>query len=255
MKVLIAYFSSTGNTEKVAELISNEMQKRGHKVFYERIKAVKPKAWYIQVMRDAPKYLSLGFGIMFNFWHKRYIQSYRQLEDDIIPLQYEDVSEFDALFIGSPKWTQISFPVARYLKSVKGLQHKKVGLFATFAGPPLQRFELNLIFKTMERFLTQRKATVIDSIGISSARHPNPALMPFFWLASIIRFGRSIRHFTINSQYSKDGILRVCDAVEEAIKKHIQKSGIVQNDDQSVLDAACQKQDKKKSSDYRGVTA
>lgn len=66
-------------------------------------------------------------------WHRIYFQP----EQSIRPLANPDVSGFDLVLLGTPKWLYISYPVARWLSTVKGLDGKKVAAFATFCGPPL----------------------------------------------------------------------------------------------------------------------
>ena len=79
------------------------------------------------------------------WWQKRYFQP----EDDLLPPAFPDVSEFHHVCIGGPKWAYTAYPVARYLKEIKGLENRNVSAFATFGGPPLKVMELDLIFTPM----------------------------------------------------------------------------------------------------------
>lgn len=157
MEILIAYFSRTGHTRKLVEEIEKELIRRGHSVKYEVINPTKSNSWITDVLLDAPRWLSIGMSLVSNRWLERHINNYKQVEVEINELQYPDVSKFDIVCIGTPKWTQISFPVARYIQIAQGIQGKGVAVFSTFAGPPLKRFELALVFQTMRRFLEKKE--------------------------------------------------------------------------------------------------
>jgi hypothetical protein len=50
------------------------------------------------------------------FWHRRLFQP----EQAIRPLAIADVSGFDLVLLGTPKWLYLSYPVARWLATVCG---------------------------------------------------------------------------------------------------------------------------------------
>ena len=77
---------------------------------------------------------------------------------------YQTYSTIEYFRIGGPKWARISYPVARYIHSVKGLKGKRVASVSTFGGPPLNVFELELIEMSMERSLTEAGASVISHL-------------------------------------------------------------------------------------------
>ncbi len=219
MEILLSYFSRTGYTEKLAMAIGYELRSRGHTLEIEVIKPAVYYSWLRELARDFPRYPSIGCGLVSSSWRRHHIETYYQVEEDIQPLKYPDVSGFERICIGGPKWAQISYPVARYLQTVRGIRGKKVGTFATFGGPPLESFELELIEKPMARLLERMGAEVVANLGVSSAYH-EASLMPLFRLLSLLRFGRSIEDFTLGSEYAATGIQRFCnDLLEEIAAK------------------------------------
>ena len=112
MKILVAYFSNTGNTEKLAQAIHKELVRRGHAVEFEKIKPAIAYSWLREIARDFPRYPSIALALLSGAWMRHHIQTYNQVEEDIQALKYPDISEFNRICIGGPKWTQISFPVA-----------------------------------------------------------------------------------------------------------------------------------------------
>ena len=55
MKILIAYYSRTGGTEKLAEAIKKEFETRGHSVDVEKVKPIKEHSflgwWHIRMVK------------------------------------------------------------------------------------------------------------------------------------------------------------------------------------------------------------
>ncbi|MDD2697091.1 MAG: hypothetical protein PHE52_02965 [Candidatus Pacebacteria bacterium] len=148
MKVLIAYYSKSGGTEKLAEALEKEFRSRGHAVDIERIKSAKEHSF-------------LGW------WHLRMVKS----DCDIQPPKINDVSQYDVVCIGSPNWTRLSLPVARYLREVKGLKYKNIGFFAsTAAWPQIEWYILSayLLDLTFAGVVNKRGGRIIDSILLSS---------------------------------------------------------------------------------------
>jgi hypothetical protein len=210
MNILMAYFSRTGHTEKLAKIIGDELQKRGHSLTWEVIKPSVLYSWLWEIARDLPRYPSIGCSIFSSRWRDHHIRTYNQVEEDIQPMQYLDVSRFDRICVGGPKWGQISYPLARYLKTVQGIHGKKVGSFATFGGPPFKTFEIELIEKPMSRLLESMGAQLVANVYVSSAYH-EAHLMPLFRLLSLVCFARPIEHFTLGSDYANAGIQAFCN--------------------------------------------
>ena len=148
MKLLIAYYSRTGGTAKLAAAIKNEFETRGHTVDVERVIPVKEHSFS-------------------GWWNIRYFKN----ECEILEPQIKDVSKYDAICVGSPNWTRLSLPMAGYLKTVKGLKYKNVSLFATTAFWPsiewyvFSAFLLDLTFSSL---VEEQKGRPITSILLSS---------------------------------------------------------------------------------------
>ena len=214
MRILIAYFSRTGWTEKLAAALTDELKARGHTVDVEAIKPAVDYSVLREASRDFPRYQSILLSLASSSWRRHHIETYNQVEEDIQSLTHPDASDFDRICIGGPKWAQISYPVARYLHTVRGIRGKKVGSFATFGGPPLKTFELELIEKPMARLLGRLGAEVVANLGVSSAYH-ELGLMPLFRLLSKLKFGRPIEDFKLGSEYANRGIQSFCDNLLE----------------------------------------
>lgn len=210
MRILLSYFSRTGYSERLALAIGDELISRGHSLEWEVVKPAVYYSWLREAARDFPRYPSIACSLVSSFWRRHHIETYYQVEEDIQALRYPDVSGFDRVCIGGPKWAQVSYPVARYLQTVRGIRGKKVGSFATFGGPPLKSFELELIEKPMARLLGRMGAEVVANLGVSSAYH-EASIMPLFRLMSLLRFGRPIEAFVLGSEYAAAGIQRFCN--------------------------------------------
>jgi hypothetical protein len=151
MNILIAYYSRSGHTERLAIAIENVLQSQGHTVSLERIAVESASSKWGLV---PPLLLTLPLLPLFlwvpsfrHWWLKRYPQA----EQAIQPLSFPDVSSFDCVCLGGPKWLYIAYPVARYLREIEGLSGKSIGAFATFCGPPLKVFELEMLFSPIQR--------------------------------------------------------------------------------------------------------
>lgn len=175
MKILIAYYSRTGKTEKVAEALKKDFENRGHTVNLERIKPVKEHSF-------------LGW------WHIRMFKG----ECEIQAPRIREVSKYDAVCIGSPNWTRLSLPMAKYLREIKGLKYKNVGFFATTATPPalewciLSAYLLDLSFSAI---INKQGGRIINSILLSGL----------------------IKKWGVDSKYGKKEIKKFCDKIETPI--------------------------------------
>ncbi|MCD6571127.1 MAG: hypothetical protein J7L53_10535 [Deltaproteobacteria bacterium] len=214
MKILVAYFSRTGYTEQLAKAISSELETRGHSIEYEIIKPAVCYSWFREVARDFPRYPFIAFGLLSSVYREHYLKSYHQVEEDIQALTYPDISEFDRICIGGPKWAQISYPVARYLQTIRGIRGKKIGAFATFGGPPLKIFEVELVFRPMTRLIERMGGSVVATVGVSSAYH-DAGIMPLFKLFSYLRFQQPIKNFKLGTEYANKGIMDFCNNIEK----------------------------------------
>ncbi len=176
MKILIAYYSKTGGTEKVAGAIKKELEGKGHAVDVEKVKPAKEHS----------------------FWGWFFIRLFRG-ECNIQPPKIQDVSEYDLVCLGTPNWTRLSLPVARYLRQVKGLKYKNIGFFATTTLlPDVEWYILSmyLLDLTASRIIEKRGGRIIASVILSS----------FF------------KRWNFTSEYGKRAIKNFCDKVETPIK-------------------------------------
>lgn len=214
MKILITYFSRTGSTEKLALALADELKTRGHSIEFEVVKPAVYYSWLREVSRDFPRYPSIISCLFFAPWKKHHLKTYNQVEEDIQPLMFPSVSGFDRICIGGPKWAQISYPIARYIQTVRGIRSKNIGTFATFGGPPLKVFELELVEKPMELLLSRMGARVVATLGVTSGFH-EASIMPLFKLVSKLCFGRPIEDFMLESEYANKGIQKFCDDLLE----------------------------------------
>lgn len=212
MKILLAYYSRTGFTEKVMEDIQVNLERRGHTIAIEALQVVRKTSCMGEILKDLHHYPLIFLTSFKASWRKRYLETYVQVEEDIAALRYPDVSGFDRICIGGPKWAQISYPVARYLRIICGLEGKEIGSVATFGGPPLPFFELAMIEKAMSRKVNEKGASIIAYLGLSSAYH-ELGIMPLFRWASRIVLHQPIEHFTIGSDYANDLTCQFCDII------------------------------------------
>ena len=214
MRVLIAYYSRTGHTETLAERIAEELKSRGHEIVLERIDVVKQKSRWNLLFRQIYQYPLVALCLMSSFFRRWWLEHYIQPEDDVQPLAHPDVSEFDRVCIGGPKWCFISYPVSRYLRLLQGLPNKKVSAFSTFGGPPFEVFEIELLFKPMNDRIQSLGGTLIATLGLSSNYH-ELSILGIFKLATRIVFKRSLESFTVDSEYGKEKIKEFCDQTEK----------------------------------------
>lgn len=91
---------------------------------------------------------------------------------------------------------------------------KKVGAFATFAGPPFEVFELELLFVPMGHRLRRAGATLAATLGLSSDYH-ELFLLPVFKVLSRLVFGRPIGSFSLESDYGRKKTEEFCTAIEQ----------------------------------------
>ncbi|MDY6932725.1 MAG: hypothetical protein SVZ03_00715 [Spirochaetota bacterium] len=210
LKVLVVYFSRTGNTERLAKSIGSQLKKRGCDVAFDEIKPAVLYSWIREVSRDFPRYPAIGLALFIPFWRRFFLRHYHQVEEDIQPMEYPNISEFDRICVGGPKWAIFSYPVARYLQTVRGIMNKRIGIFATFGGPPLKVFEVELLDRPMTALINRLGSEVIARVFISSGYH-EAGIMPIFRIVSRMRFSQPIENFMLGSEYANEGIKTFCD--------------------------------------------
>lgn len=219
MKILVCYYSRKGYTEKLANIIQKELASRGHEIEVEVIKPAKrvygysnlSSNWFVLMCQTLP---GVPY-ILFSCWVKR-LKRYFQFEVNIEPLQYPDVSGFDRVIVGGPKWTHLCFPVARYLKQVKGLAGKKVGGFTCLCGAPLVNFEIYGYFFPFNKLVRKAGGEIIAQLVISSGC-TDVLLLPTPWFKMLSRliFRKPLSYFAIDSEWGKQQTKHFCDLVEK----------------------------------------
>jgi hypothetical protein len=212
MKILIAYYSRTGYTAILAERIAQELRPRGHSVVLDRLEVVERKSKWNLLFRQVYQYPIVACTLLSPRFRRWWLAHYPQPEDDIRPPAHSDLSQFDHVCIGGPKWCYISYPVARYLRQVKGLRGKRVSAFATFGGPPFEVFELELLFEPMRRRVEESGGTIVTTLGLSSVYHELFVLGVFKRLTRM-KFGRPLESFSIDSEYGKAKLTQFCDEI------------------------------------------
>jgi len=163
MKILIAYYSKTGATEKLAQLIEKELRGKNHLVEVEKIKVKKERSvreWYF-------------------IWFSSFLLALvgKKLKCEIEKPKIKDLSNYDIVCIGTPHWGGLSLPVASYLEEIEGLKNKRVGFFATTAFPPLfewlffSGFYLDFIFfRIIEGKKGKPASSILFASGILSEK-------------------------------------------------------------------------------------
>ncbi|MDP3093786.1 MAG: hypothetical protein Q8N16_03410 [bacterium] len=175
MKILIAYYSKSGSTEKLARIIQKELETRGHAVDVEKIIPTKEHS-------------------VFGWANLRMFRG----ECDILPANIDDVSGYDAVIVGSPNWTRLSLPMARYINLIKGLKYKTVSLFSTSAAPPaLEWYFLSayLLDITFTRAVEKKEGRPKNSLMLSSI----------------------FKKWTADSEYGRKMINKFCAEIENPI--------------------------------------
>lgn len=216
MNILIAYYSRTGHTEQLAGRLAESLLAKGHAVHFEKLSLTVP----IGRWRLLPPLLTFvpafPFFLCVKTFRNWWLQHYVQPELDISELSFPDVSGFDRVCIGGPKWLYLAYPVARYLKTVQGLSGKKVGAFATFCGPPLENFELKMLFDPMGQRIEALGGETVTSLAVSSHFHEFfffHEMEYVFRLISRLMFRRPLHHFTLDSEWGRQQIDRFCEAL------------------------------------------
>lgn len=217
MRILVPYYSRSGFTHQLATTLAAELAARGHEVVLERIEAVQERNKWLLIPPLLPLLPFLPIYLLHAPFRNWWLNRYRQHEQDIKPLSHPDVSGYDMILLGGPKWLYVSFPVARYLKIVKGMEGKKVGAFATFCGPPLEVFEMEMLFRPLKDRINAKGASVIDILAISSNYHPffffGEMEGIFRWISKKA-FNRPLSEFTLDSDWGKKEVKRFCDGIE-----------------------------------------
>lgn len=216
MRILIVHYSRSGHTARLAAVLADEARRRGHTVETEAIRVLRDwSLWLLPVpllplLPVLPIYLaSRRFRAL---WHRIYLQP----EQAIRPLRIPDVSRFDLVLLGTPKWLYLSYPTARWLKTAEGLDAKRVASFATFCGPPLEAFEIDMLFEPLEAAIRSSGGRADGRLAISSDYHPyfvfGEMRALFRWISKRA-FGRPLSDFTLDGELGQRALVTFCDRV------------------------------------------
>jgi len=144
MKTLITYYSYSGITEKIVQIFSRVLEKKGE----VRLQRLKPKK---EITSFVGQCIAARFG-------KRC-----EVENGIL----FDANEYDLIIIGLPLWAFAPTPaINTFMDKVSGLNGKKlVTLITSGSGAGV-----NICFKAMRRVLQKKGASDIKEINIPNAR-------------------------------------------------------------------------------------
>ena len=136
MKTLIVYYSKTGSTEKVAEILKQEFEEKGHKAELAKIAPIHELKAY------------------------QYKKNGKDLELKKIAT---NVKKFDLILVGTPVWNFCPTPmVLSYLRNLINANGKKFALFATCTALP------GTTIQRMSSILSTKGGKVIASITVRS---------------------------------------------------------------------------------------
>lgn len=222
MQILIVSYSRSGHTARLARELAREMRARGHAVSEESIRPRRDWNKWLLVLPLLPLLpvlpLYLASAWFRRFWHAVYFQPQQAIQ----PLLHADVSNFDLVLLGTPKWLYLAYPVVRWLSTVRGLAGCRVAPFATFCGPPLRVFEVEMLFAPLQAAIRRRGGSVVQCLHVSSNHHE------FFWFGEmevlfrrISRkvFQRPLADFTLDGELGQAAVQRFCHAVDMDIHK------------------------------------
>ncbi|GAK48907.1 hypothetical protein U14_00118 [Candidatus Moduliflexus flocculans] len=154
-QILIAYYSHSANTQKIANLIQAEI---GGTLYQIHPQQAYPRA-YNAVLEQAKKEIQAGFR-------------------PVLASQIDNMAAYEIIFIGTPNWwSSIAPPVATFL-STYDFAGKTIAPFCTHGGGGLGRIEKN-IAKLCPR------STVLSCLEISGSGAGNAQAKISAWLRTI----------------------------------------------------------------------
>lgn len=223
-RVLVVHYSRSGHTARLAKVLAEAMRGRGHDIITETIRAEHEwSKWLLPIpllplLPVLPLYLASGR--FRRFWHRHYFQP----QQIIASLDYADVSGFDMILLGTPKWLYLSYPVARWLDTVSGIEGRRVACFTTFCGPPLRIFEIEMLFEPLEGRLHALGAMPSGRLAISSDHHEyflfGEMRSLFRWL-SHKQFGRPLADFTLDGAVGRQELGRFCNELDNLLRNPV----------------------------------
>ncbi|MCX6799350.1 MAG: flavodoxin family protein [Candidatus Diapherotrites archaeon] len=136
MNILVAYYSKSGNTEKVAKKIAESLQAKAHGVRLFKVMPVEElkAGQYSKTEKDLP------------------------LREPLVNLQ-----KFDLVVVGTPVWGFSPTPIiTSYLRQMEGAKGKSFALFCACSVIP------GTTIKRMSSIISTKGGTVLDSLVIKS---------------------------------------------------------------------------------------
>lgn len=127
MKVLIAYYSKSGNTEKAAKVINDILTGKGAQVTTQKIRPLKEEGIIAGSLKAISRYE--------------------------VPIMNQDldVSGYDLIIMGTPMWAASPAPaVNSYITDIIGLKGKDAALFVT-SGTNYGRFAAGSMARRIQR--------------------------------------------------------------------------------------------------------
>lgn len=140
MKAILAYYSQTGNTEKVAKRIVNTIQSKSIDVKTLSIERSQERS-YEENVEDAKE---------------------EKLAE--IETVKTDMSDFDILFLGTPVWCgKPATPINTFMDQCEGLNGTKIVSFVTHGGGgPSMTFDM------IKNKLETKGGNVVEELSLSS---------------------------------------------------------------------------------------
>ena len=115
MKILIAYYSKTGNTERVARKIGDALIALADDVEYEKINPM-------SINQKEDSFLKNGL--------------YALVRKEV-PIENNkfNLDDYDSIIFGTPVWAfSTTPPINSYLEDIEGVENKKIVAFVTMGG-------------------------------------------------------------------------------------------------------------------------
>ena len=143
-RLLIAYFSYMGNTRRIAQALSERLRKSYDVEIVEIVPTRK---------RSCLHWLAYSF----------VPDSETEIENP-----ERELSRYDVVLLGFPKWTFSCPPVNRYIRKLRSLSKPRFYLFMTYGGFDEQRF-----LNSMTGRLTKMGANIVESLTIKRKQIQN----------------------------------------------------------------------------------
>jgi len=143
-RLLIAYFSYMGNTRRIAQALSERLR----------------KSYDVEIVEIVPtRKRSYLHWLAYSFVP----DSETEIENP-----ERELSRYDVVLLGFPKWTFSCPPVNRYIRKLRSLSKPRFYLFMTYGGFDEQRF-----LNSMTGRLTKMGCNIVESLTIKRKQIQN----------------------------------------------------------------------------------